>query len=197
MITLSDIRWHLTVVVYDRSTEFVKKQQEATRVDRAGIFLVNWRSGRAFSIDEGNDRRRQFRRELNDVETARFVICCYVLRQQLTSGCLELAVTSWWHAERMTDAAVNLIIKAPNQQIKDQIVKCDLGWTIGRLKEYLSEVYPSKPVSCVKVIISARWKQGVCFSLHFVFFFFLFAPLKVSEKIIVSLNWYLKCLNAS
>jgi hypothetical protein len=36
------------------------------------------------------------------------------------------------------------------------VVKCDLGWTIGRLKEYLSEVYPSKPVSCVKVIVSVR-----------------------------------------
>jgi len=50
-------------------------------------------------------------------------------------------------AARMADAAVNLIIKAPNQQIKDQVVRCDLDWTIGRLKEYLSEVYPSKPVS--------------------------------------------------
>lgn len=50
----------------------------------------------------------------------------------------------------MANAAVILIIKAPNQQIKDQVVKCDLGWTIGRLKEYLSEVYPSKPVSRVK-----------------------------------------------
>lgn len=53
----------------------------------------------------------------------------------------------------MTDAAVNLIIKAPNQQIKDQIVKCDLDWTIGRLKEYLSEVYPSKPESLHQKLI--------------------------------------------
>ncbi|XP_053987224.1 homocysteine-responsive endoplasmic reticulum-resident ubiquitin-like domain member 2 protein [Hylaeus volcanicus] len=45
----------------------------------------------------------------------------------------------------MEEAAVKLIIKAPNQQIKDQVVECDIGWTIGRLKEYLSEVYPSKP----------------------------------------------------
>lgn len=51
----------------------------------------------------------------------------------------------------MAEAAVNLIIKAPNQQIKDQVIKCDLSWTIGRLKEYLSEVYPSKPVSRAKV----------------------------------------------
>lgn len=53
----------------------------------------------------------------------------------------------------MANAAVNLIIKAPNQQIKDQVVKCDLGWTIGRLKEYLSEVYPSKPESSHQKLI--------------------------------------------
>lgn len=51
------------------------------------------------------------------------------------------------HFREMEGAAVKLIIKAPNQQIKDQIVQCDMGWTIGRLKEYLSEVYPSKPES--------------------------------------------------
>lgn len=45
----------------------------------------------------------------------------------------------------MEGAAVKLIIKTPNQQIKDQVVNCDIEWTIGRLKEYLSEVYPSKP----------------------------------------------------
>ncbi|GAB1858990.1 Homocysteine-responsive endoplasmic reticulum-resident ubiquitin-like domain member 2 protein [Camponotus japonicus] len=53
----------------------------------------------------------------------------------------------------MAEAAVNLIIKAPNQQIKDQVVRCDLGWTIGRLKEYLSEVYPSKPESSHQKLI--------------------------------------------
>lgn len=47
----------------------------------------------------------------------------------------------------MESDTVKLIIKAPNQQIKDQLIKCDIGWSIGRLKEYLSEVYPSKPVS--------------------------------------------------
>lgn len=41
-----------------------------------------------------------------------------------------------------------LVIRAPNQQIDDQIVKCELGWTVKRLKDYLSEVYPNKPVSC-------------------------------------------------
>ncbi|XP_012217250.1 homocysteine-responsive endoplasmic reticulum-resident ubiquitin-like domain member 2 protein [Linepithema humile] len=53
----------------------------------------------------------------------------------------------------MADAAVNLIIKAPNQQIKDQVVRCDLNWTIGHLKEYLSEVYPSKPESSHQKLI--------------------------------------------
>lgn len=53
----------------------------------------------------------------------------------------------------MAEAAVNLIIKAPNQQIKDQVIRCDLGWTIGRLKEYLSEVYPSKPESSHQKLI--------------------------------------------
>ncbi|XP_029156010.1 homocysteine-responsive endoplasmic reticulum-resident ubiquitin-like domain member 2 protein [Nylanderia fulva] len=53
----------------------------------------------------------------------------------------------------MAEAAVNLIIKAPNQQIKDQVVRCDLGWTIGHLKEYLAEVYPSKPESSHQKLI--------------------------------------------
>lgn len=40
---------------------------------------------------------------------------------------------------------VTLIVKAPNQQIEDQTVKCELSWTILKLKGHLSEVYPSKP----------------------------------------------------
>uniref|UniRef100_A0A1B6D3D0 Ubiquitin-like domain-containing protein n=1 Tax=Clastoptera arizonana TaxID=38151 RepID=A0A1B6D3D0_9HEMI len=43
------------------------------------------------------------------------------------------------------EASVVLVVKAPNQQIEDQTVHCELGWTIRRLKAYLSEVYPSKP----------------------------------------------------
>ncbi|XP_033226695.1 homocysteine-responsive endoplasmic reticulum-resident ubiquitin-like domain member 2 protein isoform X2 [Belonocnema kinseyi] len=45
----------------------------------------------------------------------------------------------------METAGVRLIIKAPNQQIEDQIISCELGWTIRKLKDYLAEVYPSKP----------------------------------------------------
>lgn len=52
----------------------------------------------------------------------------------------------------MEGGVVKLIIKAPNQEIKDQVVQCNISWTIGQLKEYLSEVYPSKPVSSITSI---------------------------------------------
>ncbi|CAG9863534.1 unnamed protein product [Phyllotreta striolata] len=43
------------------------------------------------------------------------------------------------------DSFVTLIVKAPNQQIEDQTIKCEITWTIRKLKQHLSEVYPSKP----------------------------------------------------
>ncbi|XP_017776845.1 PREDICTED: homocysteine-responsive endoplasmic reticulum-resident ubiquitin-like domain member 2 protein [Nicrophorus vespilloides] len=45
----------------------------------------------------------------------------------------------------METLPVTLIVKAPNQQIEDQTVRCELSWTIQKLKQHLSEVYPSKP----------------------------------------------------
>lgn len=45
------------------------------------------------------------------------------------------------------DIPVTLIVKAPNQQFEDQTIKCELSWTIKRLKSYLSLHYPSQPVS--------------------------------------------------
>ncbi|XP_059616367.1 homocysteine-responsive endoplasmic reticulum-resident ubiquitin-like domain member 2 protein [Phlebotomus argentipes] len=45
----------------------------------------------------------------------------------------------------MDTIPVTLIVKAPNQQFEDQTIKCELSWTIKRLKGYLSEVYPCKP----------------------------------------------------
>lgn len=51
----------------------------------------------------------------------------------------------------MLDMPVTLIVKAPNQQVEDQTIQCELNWTIRKLKGYLSEVYPSKPVSFVLV----------------------------------------------
>lgn len=50
----------------------------------------------------------------------------------------------------MDAVPVTLIVKAPNQQIEDQTIQCELSWTIKKLKGYLSEVYPSKPVSLYK-----------------------------------------------
>lgn len=50
---------------------------------------------------------------------------------------------------------VTLIVKAPNQQFEDQTIQCELTWTIKRLKGYLSEVYPCKPVS--KPILLSNW----------------------------------------
>lgn len=45
------------------------------------------------------------------------------------------------------DDMVRLLIRAPDQQIDDQIVNCQLDWTVARLKDHLEKVYPSKPVS--------------------------------------------------
>nr|CAH7730444.1 unnamed protein product [Callosobruchus chinensis] len=45
----------------------------------------------------------------------------------------------------METLPVTLIVKAPNQQIEDQRIECELSWTIHKLKQHLSEVYPSKP----------------------------------------------------
>ena len=53
----------------------------------------------------------------------------------------------------MLDMPVTLIVKAPNQQVEDQTIHCELNWTIRKLKGYLSEVYPSKPVSCIVIIV--------------------------------------------
>lgn len=41
--------------------------------------------------------------------------------------------------------AVTLVVKAPNQKVADQTVQCGMGWTIRKLKNHLSAVYPSKP----------------------------------------------------
>ena len=50
----------------------------------------------------------------------------------------------------MTDSVltpVTLVVKAPSQKISDVSIDCDLGWSVNRLKQHLSQVYPGKPVS--------------------------------------------------
>lgn len=52
---------------------------------------------------------------------------------------------------------VRLVIKAPNQQIEDQMVECTSEWTVRKLKGHLSETYPSKPkVEEQKLIYSGQ-----------------------------------------
>ena len=55
-----------------------------------------------------------------------------------------------------TTIPVTLIVKASNQQFEDQTIKCELSWTIRKLKGYLTEVYPSRPVS-----ISAKPEKAI------------------------------------
>lgn len=40
---------------------------------------------------------------------------------------------------------VTLVVKAPNQQIEDQAIECRYDWTVKRVKQQISSVYPSKP----------------------------------------------------
>jgi hypothetical protein len=55
---------------------------------------------------------------------------------------------------------VTLVVKAPNQKIGDQTIECDFAWTIQKVKEHLSSVYPSKPKEDQqKLIYSGRLLQ--------------------------------------
>eukprot|EP00066_Takifugu_rubripes_P014284 XP_011603550.1 PREDICTED: homocysteine-responsive endoplasmic reticulum-resident ubiquitin-like domain member 2 protein isoform X2 [Takifugu rubripes] len=45
------------------------------------------------------------------------------------------------------DSPVIVVIKAPNQNYEDQTINCFLDWTVERLKNHISIVYPSKPRS--------------------------------------------------
>lgn len=45
----------------------------------------------------------------------------------------------------MDTLPITLIVKAPNQLIEDQTIQCESTWSVKRLKEHLSHVYPSKP----------------------------------------------------
>ncbi|XP_035217084.1 homocysteine-responsive endoplasmic reticulum-resident ubiquitin-like domain member 2 protein isoform X2 [Stegodyphus dumicola] len=52
---------------------------------------------------------------------------------------------------------IQLVIKAPNQNVEDQIICCNLNWTVQKLKNHLSEVYPNKPIiEEQKLIYSGR-----------------------------------------
>lgn len=55
------------------------------------------------------------------------------------------------------EGEIQLIIKAPNQNFEDFTVLCSYDWTVGELKEHLSDEYPSKPdVLDQRLIYSGR-----------------------------------------
>lgn len=55
---------------------------------------------------------------------------------------------------------VTLVVKAPNQKIQDLTVECGWEWTIRKLKEHLSNVYPNKPTqNQQKLIYSGKLLQ--------------------------------------
>jgi hypothetical protein len=58
-----------------------------------------------------------------------------------------------------------LIVKAPNG-IEDQTINCQLNWTIKKLKNYLSEVYPNKPVSFFFIIRMIFQTEFLQFHIH-------------------------------
>lgn len=43
--------------------------------------------------------------------------------------------------------SITVIVKSPAQKIDDQTIECNLDWTVSKLKTYISENFPSKPVS--------------------------------------------------
>ena len=45
------------------------------------------------------------------------------------------------------ETRVTLLVRAPDQQIDDHTIECELDWNVARLKDHLALVYPSKPVS--------------------------------------------------
>ncbi|GIX73831.1 homocysteine-responsive endoplasmic reticulum-resident ubiquitin-like domain member 2 protein [Caerostris extrusa] len=52
---------------------------------------------------------------------------------------------------------IQIIIKAPNQNVADHAVHCNMNWTVEKLKNHLSHSYPNRPaVEDQKLIYSGR-----------------------------------------
>lgn len=66
----------------------------------------------------------------------------------------------------MENVPVTIIVKAPNQQFEDQTIRCEISWTIKRLKNYLSEVYPNKPVSVQQILADAQYPRTTTLSYY-------------------------------
>ena len=63
---------------------------------------------------------------------------------------------------------VTIIVKAPSQKIQDLIVQGELEWTVERLKQHLSNVYPNNPVStCLVDSSSSQSELNTFFKAQF------------------------------
>lgn len=64
--------------------------------------------------------------------------------------------------------SVTLIVKSCNQQFEDQEIRCELNWTIRKLKQQLAEVYPTKPVSLPlnDIVVFACVFVCLCWGTH-------------------------------
>ena len=64
--------------------------------------------------------------------------------------------------EPIGSPSITLVIKTPNQRVRDIEVSCLLDWTVEKLKAHLANVYPTKPVSfCHRVQVSRCWGRYI------------------------------------
>ena len=42
----------------------------------------------------------------------------------------------------------SVIIRTPDQKVKDLEIECEPHWTVANLKQQLSQLYPGNPVRC-------------------------------------------------
>lgn len=68
------------------------------------------------------------------------------------------------------DLPVTLVIKAPNQRIEDHTVDCMLDWTVKKLKQHLTQVYPSQPVGANIINMVLFYNHAMCDSSSYFFF---------------------------
>lgn len=69
-----------------------------------------------------------------------------------------------------SQSSVKLVVKTPNQRVKDIEVSCLLDWTVARLKSHLSTVYPTKPVRIDDISYLTKLEL---FCLHYSFHCFV------------------------
>lgn len=60
-------------------------------------------------------------------------------------------------AEFQDNNVIKLLVKAPDQRIDDQVIECQLDWSIEKLKHHLEEFYPNNPKPYEqKIILSGQ-----------------------------------------